>query len=123
MQSVVETYVGTGLIFATPTGSTALNLSAGGSIVHPNIEAIQITPREAIANSKMHCLSKSICIPSGLDIVLTPNNGERIKIYSDGEKVYEGSYENIRIYYSSEGMLKLKDKKDSFVKTIREKLI
>lgn len=119
----LENFVGTGLIFATPTGSTALNLSAGGCILHPDIEAIQITPREAIANSKIHCLSKSICIPRGKDIILKPNNNEQIKIYSDAEKVYIGPYDSIRIYYSDEGVTKLKDKKDSFIKTIREKLI
>ena len=120
---LLENFVGSGFIFSTPTGSTALNLSAGGCILHPDLEAIQITPREAIANSKIHCLSKSICVPKGLDIILKPNSNDYIKVYSDGQKLHAGPYEKIRIYYSDEGMLKLKDRKDSFIKTIREKLI
>ena len=43
-QNYVTAIQGDGLIIATPTGSTAYNLAAGGSMIHPCVPAILFTP-------------------------------------------------------------------------------
>lgn len=40
----VATVLGDGIIIATPTGSTAYNLGAGGPVVHPAVEAVILVP-------------------------------------------------------------------------------
>ena len=66
-------FQGDGIIVATPVGSTAYNASAGGPIVHPDVEAIVVTPSAA------HSLAfRPVVVPAHQDVsarVVRANEG------------------------------------------------
>src|SRR4029450_8266587 len=72
-----------GLIVATATGSTAYNLSAGGPIVHPAVDAFVLTP---IAP---HTLThRPLVVPAAMRLCLRPSPemaGADIMVTFDGQ--------------------------------------
>jgi len=74
-----------GLIIATPTGSTAYNLSAGGPIVQPNVDAMIITP---IAPHTL--TNRPIVIPGNSTVRVQPTMDPRDEIVFtlDGQSTF-----------------------------------
>ncbi len=71
---------GDGLIISTPAGSTAYALSAGGPIIHPEVDAIGIVP------ICPHTLSnRPIVLPATMEIMLAFVEGEEAALHLDGQ--------------------------------------
>lgn len=76
-----ESFRGDGLSISTPTGSTAYNKSIGGAVLHPSIEAIQLTEIASLNNRVFRTIGSPIVVsqkdwievklPEGSECVVT----------------------------------------------------
>jgi NAD+ kinase len=83
----ITTYRADGLIFSSPTGSTAYNLSAGGPLVYPGLATITVTPICPFMLS-----SRPIILPAHKQLATTyeaQNKQERAQIIIDGQPFME----------------------------------
>jgi NAD+ kinase len=75
------TYRTDGIIVATPVGSTAYSLSAGGPVVDPDIEAIVLTP---VAPHSL--LSRSLVLDAGTEVSLSVAIDRPAQLNVDGRE-------------------------------------
>jgi len=106
-----------GLIVATPTGSTSYALSAGGPILHPNLEGIVFTP---IAPFKKY--PKSFVLPAG-KLRIELKDGKSNLLVLDGQYNVEISGEDTVEIEKSENYAEFIRFGTSPIKRIRERLI
>ena len=112
-------YRADGLVLATPTGSTAYSLSAGGPIVHPSVEAFIITPicphtlsdRPIVVDDKC-CVELSVAGPA-----------ESVYLTLDGQKgIPMQSGDKVRIVRAEERLKLIQPKRKSYYEILRSKL-
>ena len=117
----VSTFRGDGLIVATPTGSTAYNLSAGGPIVYPTMNAVVITPicPHMITN-------RPLVLPDELDIeigIVTPAEEQEIYLTLDGQEGMPiNENDRVCIRKSLESVLLVQSPDKNYFDVLRSKL-
>lgn len=116
---LVTTYVCDGLIFSTPTGSTAYTLSAGGPLIHPEARVIALTPicPHALSN-------RSIILPEDVELRVEnaiPNG--QLVVAVDGQRNLSTSEDSsIAIKLSSQNLLIAQKIDYSHFNVVRRKL-
>lgn len=122
---LLQSFAGDGVLFSTPSGSTAYNLSAGGAIMYQDIDAFQITPLAPIRSSLHKSLDKSLIVPKNTKIKLITRKREQSK-FSLSVDGFHQDYETINyidISLSEKTIQKIIFDKNWFWKNIKYKFI
>ncbi|MCH5297420.1 MAG: NAD(+)/NADH kinase [Ruminococcus sp.] len=100
----IAKYRADGLLFSTPTGSTAYSLSAGGPILAPQMDCLMMTPvcphslfSRSVLFSGESELSVSVNIPSECCCVLTIDGEKNVDILADDRVIIRKSDLNLKL--------------------------
>ena len=115
----LTSYWSDGLIVATPTGSTGYSLSCGGPVIDPNANAFVITP---IAPHNLN--ARPLVIPDSSIITLKVSGRENSFLASMDSRIATLEDETSIIIKKADFTIKLLQlNDDSFIKTLRKKLL
>jgi len=112
-------YRADGLIVATPTGSTAYSMSAGGPIVHPAVESIIVTP------ICPHTLTdRPLVVGDRCNVEMRLRGpAESVYLTLDGQKgVLMESEDRVSIARANERLKLIQPKRKSYYEILRNKL-
>jgi NAD+ kinase len=119
-EQFVSHYRSDGLIIATPTGSTAYALSAGGPILHPQLNAMVVVPMFSHSFSARPLV---IDDQSELRIQISAQNDMSLQISCDGQGAYSiAPGQSVRIKKSAQQLQLLHPKDYRYYDTLRIKL-
>lgn len=113
---VVEATRGDGVIVATPTGSTAYSLAAGGPMVDLRLDALVITP---ICTSHPHGAPLVVPMDSRIEVEITRRDAI---VVVDGRFTAKVKPSDKLLFYRSDKPAKFFGWGDEFYRRIREKL-
>jgi len=115
----LTTFKADGLIISSPTGSTAYNLSAGGPILHPNLEALILTPI-----CPFTLAHRPIILPDTSTIEITVGqNSEEVTLTFDGQVGFNFMHKDTLFVSKSNKKLKLiKSPSQDYFEILRTKL-
>lgn len=119
---LLENFTGDGMLISTPTGSTAYNLSLGGSIIYHSINALIMTPIAPLKNKVYKNLSCSIIIPQYTEITIYPTK-KNILITVDGINYEINDVLKLETKIANKKIKKLKIYPSNYIKTINQKLL
>ena len=115
----LSSYWADGLIIATPTGSTGYSLSCGGPVIVPTAKNLVITP---IAPHNLN--ARPLVIPEDTEVKLTVSGREQKYLLSMDSHIKSMPNERaITVRKASFVVKMICLKGDSFVKTLRNKLL
>ena len=109
-----------GLIVASPTGSTAYNLAAGGPIVHPTVDAMLLTP---IAPHTL--TNRPVVIPLASEVNLAPvmEEDDEVFVTFDGQSGFPmRPGDRVSIRRAPRAMRIVKSLQRTYFELLREKL-
>lgn len=123
--NLLECFSGDGIIVSTPSGSTAYNLSAGGSIVYPTLKTLQLTPLCPINSKAYRSLQNSAIIPDGMTIKVNPEYRDEnsILIVVDGKQIKYDNVVEIVFKLSDMTLRKLTFHSQNFWSKVRDRFI
>ena len=123
-EKVLENFVGDGILISTSFGSTAYNLSFGGSIIDNSIHALQITPIAPLNSKAYRTLVNSIVIPQDKVIKITPKEDKSNLIISiDGENYFYENVNKIEAFIKNRHIKCLREEEYNFILKVNEKFL
>ena len=119
-QALCQQVTGDGVIVATPTGSTAYSMSAGGPIVEPTSQGLVVTP---VCAHQLAVRAMVLDANRMLTVRLPKGNRKTIFLSIDGGKAIRlGSHERVEIVKAEKTTKLVRLTGRSFYQRIHEKL-